>query len=337
MNEEEPVWPFLDAIASVAGTSDITLSSDGRVAVRRRGQLSMDHVPWLRGGWACVHKAIRGGAGQEGPATRVSVSPLGRRYRAAWSRHRRGESFSLRPLSAVVPSADELLLPLSLVDSFTGLRGGLVLVAGPTGSGKTTTVSALLRARADRVGGKFVTLEDPVEHVHADSEMAFFEQRELGGDVSGYAEGLREALHMNPDVIAVQEIRESAAAETALSAALSGHLVVASMHAFSASTTAQRFLAIISPSMEDLGARDALASCLEVVVVQRLLPGYGRMVPVFEIMCLRDGSGRVVAMERLLRQGNWPALRQEIEVGGRLGMLSWEEGIKRRREEGLIP
>ncbi len=337
MSNREHVWDFLEELAQRQGVSDITLSSDGRVAVRCRGQLSMRLAGSLGVEWTGLRSVVLGEAFGEGRRTCVCTSASGRRFRATLSAHRRGESLSLRPLATAVPTADELLLSSSLLDYFSTLRGGLVLIAGPTGSGKTTTVSALLRARAERVGGKFITLEDPVEHVHVDNEGSFFEQRELGRDVASYAEGLREALHMNPDVIAVQEIRESAAAETALSAALSGHLVVASMHAFSASTTPQRFLAVINPGMEDLGARDALASCLEAVVVQRLVPGYERMVPVFEVMLLRDGSGRIAPMERLVRQGNWPGLRQEIEVGGRLGMMAWEDSLKRRRDEGLIP
>lgn len=337
MSSCDLAWNFLCELADAAGTSDITLASDGRVAVRRRGQLSVSQSPWLAEAWAEVRQTLLGISIQSQRSTRVCTAPGGRRYRATWSAHSRGESLSLRPLALVVPTADELLLPATLLDYFVSLRGGLVLVAGPTGSGKTTTVAALLRARAGSVGGKYITLEDPVEHVHSDHETAFFEQRELGRDLVSYAAGVREALHMNPDVIAVQELRETAAAETALSAALSGHLVVASMHAFSASTTPQRFLALINPGMEDLGARDALASCLEAVVVQRLVPGYERMVPVFEIMLLRDGTGRSAAMERLLRQGNWPGLRQEIEVGGRIGMVAWDEALRRRREEGLIP
>ena len=337
MSTEERIWTFLEELAVREGVSDITLSSDGRVALRCRGQISMRRAEWLQEEWSAVRGVVRGeGAGGAG-RTCVSMSNKGRRFRVMLTSHRRGESLALRPLALCIPSADELLLPASLLDYFVTIRGGLVLVAGPTGSGKTTTVSALLRARAERVGGKIVTLEDPVEHVHGDTEGTFFEQRELGCDVASYADGLKEALHMNPDVIAVQEIREASAAETALSAALSGHLVVASMHAFSASTTPQRFLAVINPGMEDLGARDALASSLEAVVVQRLVPGYDRMVPVFEIMLFRDGSGRSAPMERLVRQGNWPGLRQEIEVGGRVGMIAWDEALKRRREEGLIP
>lgn len=337
MNMTEQFWAFIDELTAGGDVSDITLSSDGRVAVRQRGQLVLNKAEWLSAGWAALHGHATSQSTKPGAATWVMNGPGGRRLRTTLSRHRKGASFSLRPLADLIPSPDSLLLPEALLDCFCTLRGGLVLVAGPTGSGKTTTVSALLKARAGRVGGKYVTLEDPVEHNHQDGDAAFFEQRELGRDVCSYAEGLREALHMNPDVIAVQEIREAEAAETALAAALSGHLVVASMHAFSASTTPQRFMAIINPGLEDLGARDALASCLEAVVVQRLVPGYDRMVPVFEILLFRDGTGRSAPMERLVRQGNWPALRQEIEVGGRLGMVSWEESLRRRKDEGLIP
>jgi Tfp pilus assembly pilus retraction ATPase PilT len=89
--------------------------------------------------------------------------------------------------------------------------------------------------------------------------------------------------------------------------------------------------------MEDLGARDALASCLEAVVVQKLVPGYEGLVPLFEVMLFRDRGERLPAMERLVRQGNWIGLRQEMETGRRIGMMLWEDSRRRRVEEGLIP
>jgi twitching motility protein PilT len=331
------VFPFAALLADLCapeGTSDLTLLADGRVGVRRNGRLAVKDIPGLHAAWESLLSEL--GFGREGQ-TLVYADQDARRYRVTLARSSTGQSVAVRPLPVAARSCDELLLPGAFLDYFVGLRSGLVLVAGPTGSGKSTTIASLLDLRGRREGGKYVTLEDPVECLHSGGPHALFEQRELGTCIASYAEGLKQALHMNPDVIAVQEIREQAAAETTLAAALSGHLVVASLHAFSGPTVPQRFLSILDPSMEDAGARDALASCLEAVLVQRLVPGFERMVPVFEIMLFRDGRERIRSMERLVRNGNWAGLRQEIEVGTRLGMTLWEDCLRRRVAEGLVP
>jgi twitching motility protein PilT len=333
-----PLLEFLAEIAGQDGTTDVTLSSTGRVAVRRNTRLSVTTVEALGTLWrqmVAEHFPERGSDLRAG-YTRV-ITGGERRYRATLTAQARGESMAVRPLSAEAKSPEELLLPEGLADYFLGLRGGLFLVGGPTGSGKSTTIASLLGRRRQSSGGKVVTIEDPIEFLYEDNERTIFEQREIGNTVRTYEEGLKEALHMNPDLISVQEIRESAAAETALSAALSGHLVVASIHAFTAPTAPQRYLSIINRTMEDLGARDALASCLEAVVMQRLVPGYEGLVPLFEVMLFREQGERLSSMERLVRQGNWMGLRQEIETGRRLGMLTWEESRRLRVEAGLIP
>lgn len=334
MNAAFPLEPLLEDLCSGPGTSDVTLLSCGRVGIRRNGRLSVSSLGVLTEGWAQIEAAA---CLSHNGQTKVFSSVGGARYRVTLASSMQGRSISVRPLPARPRPPEELLIPDAFTDYFMGLSSGLVLVAGPTGSGKSTSIASLLDARGRRVGGKFVTLEDPVECLHQGGAGALFEQREIGTSVASYGEGLRQALHMNPDVIAVQEVREQAAAETTLSAALSGHLVVASMHAFSAVTTPQRFLSILDPSMEDAGARDALASCLEAVLVQRLVPGFGRMVPVFEILVLRDGVGRLRSLERLIRTAQWSGIRQEIEVGGRLGMMLWEDCLSRRVREGLVP
>jgi len=334
MSEVFPLPALLEELCAPDGTSDITLLSDGRVGVRRNGRLVVKEMLAIRAGWESVLRSL--GFAREGQ-TLVYEGEGGHRYRVTLARSQTGQSVAVRPLPLAARSSDELLLPGAFQDYFLGLRSGLVLVAGPTGSGKSTTIASLLDLRGRREGGKYVTLEDPVECLHQGGPQALFEQRELGACIGSYAEGLKQALHMNPDVISVQEVREQAAAETTLAAALSGHLVVASLHAFSAPTVPQRFLSILDPSMEDAGARDALASCLEAVLVQRLVAGFERMVPVFEIMLFRDGRERIRSMERLVRNANWAGLRQEIEVGARLGMTLWEDCLRTRVAEGLVP
>lgn len=320
-------------------TSDITIWSTGLVSLRTNKAITSREMLGIADSWATMMavefpKVKRDAVG--GHTTTLQLSPQ-MRFRVNWSRNYLGESLAIRPLPQVVPDAETLRLPLFLRDYLLGLKGGIVIIGGPTGSGKSTTIACMLKWIAEARGGKIITIEDPIEFVHKNNARTIFEQRELGTHVMSYADGLKEALHMNPDIIEVQEIREPAAAEVALSAALSGHLVLASMHAYTAATTPQRYLSILNPSMEDIGARDALASCLEAVVLQRLVPGRDGLVPIFEIMTFRDQQmNRLASMERLVRDGKWVALRQEIEVGKQQGMCLWDDSERQRREEGLI-
>lgn len=338
----KPTFPLIDFLREMAerpGTTDITLCADGRVALRQNARIVVSHLDALSDLWkASVGEHFPSEKRRHGQSvTAVFTDLSGRRYRATLTEDYQGESLSVRVLPAKILGANELMLPEGLERYFQNLRGGLFLVGGPTGSGKSTTIASLLQSRAAAVGGKVVTLEDPVEYLHHGSESCVFIQREIGRQVRSYAEGLKDALLMNPDVISVQELREQAAAETALSAALSGHLVVASLHAYTASSVPQRFLSIMNPALDDLGAREAFAACVEGVIVQRLVPGFDGLVPIFEVMLFRSGTERLVSMERLVRQGSWTGLRQEIECGQRHGMLLLEESLRQRAELGLIP
>ncbi len=302
--------------------------------------LSVTRIPALAETWA---QTIAAWLPERPPDRRCGFTtvvrdPKGRRYRVTISANREGEAVSVRPLPRTIVKPEDLRLPSGLKEYFLRLQGGLFLVGGVTGSGKTWTLASLLKARAVEVGGKFITIERPIEFEHEDSEKAVFHQREVGVQAITYAAALEEALQEKPNVLMVQEIRRRDEAETALSAALSGHVVVASIHAYTAPTTPQRFLSIINPNMEDVGARDALASCLEGVVLQRLVPGMQGLVPIFEVMYFRNDHGeRLTQMERLVRQGNWMGLRQEMEVSRRLGMMQWEDSIAQRKQQGLLP
>lgn len=335
-----PIFEFLAEISQQSGTTDVTLKSTGRVAVCRNTTLSVTAIPALADTWRETVQLLlpeRPGDSRSGYTTVVRDAQR-RRYRMTISPNREGEAISVRPLPDAIFTPEELRLPDGMRDYFVRLQGGLFLVGGVTGSGKTWTLASLLKARAADLGGKFITIERPIEFEHQDTDKAVFHQREVGAQAISYAAALEEALQEKPNVLMVQEIRRRDEAETALAAALSGHVVVASIHAYTAPTTAQRFLSIINPNMEDLGARDALASCLEGIVLQRLVRGCEGLVPIFEVLYFRNDRGeRLTQMERLVRQGNWIGLRQEMEVSRRLGMMQWEDSVAQRRHEGLIP
>ncbi|HVU32637.1 MAG TPA: ATPase, T2SS/T4P/T4SS family [Opitutaceae bacterium] len=335
-----PILDLLEQATAQPGTTDATIKSTGTVAVCRNASVSVTNIPALAESWSETVAALlpqRPGDVRQGYTTIVKDANA-RRYRMTISANRQGEAISVRPLPKSIRSPEELRLPDGLKEYFTRLQGGLFLVGGVTGSGKTWTLASLMKARAADAGGKFITIESPIEFEYEDTTTAVFHQREVGVQAVSYSAALEDALQEKPNVLMVQEIRRREEAETVLAAALSGHVVAASIHAYTASTAPQRFLGIVSPNLEDFGARDALASCLEAVVLQRLIPGFEGLVPIFEVLYFRNDRGeRLASLERLVRQGNWVGLRQEMEVSKRFGMLQWEDSLAQRRREGLVP
>jgi twitching motility protein PilT len=193
-------------------------------------------------------------------------------------------AFALRLIPENVPGFAELRLPAG-VRRLAEERHGLIVVTGATGSGKTTTVAAIVdhinRTRSQHI----VTIEDPIEILHADRG-CIVNQRDVGDDTVSYQEGLRRALRQDPDVIVIGELRDEESAQTAISAAESGHLVLTTLHTIDAAETVKRLVDFFPPAKQSL-VRNILAAVLRGVVSQRLLP--------------RIDGGRVVAVEVMVR------------------------------------
>jgi len=222
-------------------------------------------------------------------------------------------SVVLRLVKVRPPKFDELNLDAKTLLQAIESMEGLVLVCGPTGSGKSSTLAALLRHVNETAALHVVTLEDPVEYVYAD-ERSSFSQREVGIDVPSFPMGLRAALRQDPDVILVGEMRDRETFETALHAAETGHLVLSTLHAGTAQQAVQRLFEFFPPEQLSL-ARRAIAASLKAVVVQTLVP---RM----------DGQGVLPAMEvfivdplakRLLADGQFEKVPELIEAGADAG------------------
>jgi twitching motility protein PilT len=202
------------------------------------------------------------------------------RFRVNVYRQRGNISFAFRVIPNDVPSFDKLRMP-SGVRRLAESRQGLILVTGATGSGKTTTLAAIVghinRTRREHI----VTIEDPIEVLH-DDDGCIVNQREVGLDTASFGQALRRALRQDPDVILIGELRDSETAETALQAAESGHLVLSTMHTVDAAETVSRMIEFF-PSIKHNQIRAILAGVLRGVVSQRLLP--------------RVDAGRVAAVE----------------------------------------
>ncbi|RAV03638.1 type IV pili twitching motility protein PilT [Paenibacillus sp. YN15] len=251
------------------------------------------------------------------------------RYRVNVFRQKRNINMAFRVLSTQVPNIDSLSLP-HLVRDLAVKQQGLILVTGPTGSGKSTTLAAIIDYINETQQKHIITLEDPIEYVHQ-SKRCLVAQREIGIDTQSFSNGLRAALRQDPDVILVGEMRDLETIRTAITAAETGHLVLGTLHTPDAPQTVDRIIDVF-PTEQQRQIRIQLASVLIGVFSQRLIPRV-------------DNNGRVMALEVLL---NTPAvanlIRQEkiyqiksiIQTNRQLGMQTMTSSLQQLVAEGYI-
>ena len=327
------------------GASDLLLVPGSPPAVRIDGRLaSLPATPVGAGGveellaahvGARQRRALRddgsvdftlrldgaGAAGSDGEA--------GWRFRVNLHRQRGALAAALRALPRRVPSLEELNLPATLTELVAPTRG-LVLVCGPTGAGKSSTLAALVghlnRTRAAHV----ITIEDPIEYEHA-SQKCLVEQVEVGTDAPSFAAALRAGLRQDPDVILVGEMRDLETVATALTAAETGHLILATLHTNDVVQAVHRIVDVF-PGDQQSQIRQQLALALHAIVSQQLVPR-------------RDRPGRVPAVEVLtatyavrnhIRNQHLHRLYNEVTLGKRHGMVSLEESLARLVRGGVV-
>jgi Tfp pilus assembly pilus retraction ATPase PilT len=341
----ERIIAFILHSAEQPGVTDVSLRQNGRAVVRANTFLKAIPQPWLTNDWIGITALLGNPPWLEKPprlrALRATVDLGGHRFRCTWGQTRSGETVDVRPIPRNIKTPEELKLPGILPETLAALSGGLVLFVGATGAGKSWTMASLIRHRARIRGGKYVLIENPVEFLHEDTDKAEFYQMEVGKDVESYSAALEDVMAQNPDVLVVQELIDRRSAENTLSAALSGHLVMATMHSQEAASVPSRFAGLLEP--EDEGAYKAalyrLSVCLEMVVVMRLMPGHNGLVPVFEVLTMRErpGGQRINKLVTLVAKGDAVGLRNEILMGGsRAGMMTMENSVQGRIDEGLL-
>ncbi|QMT18698.1 type IV pilus twitching motility protein PilT [Planococcus maritimus] len=210
--------------------------------------------------------------------------------------HQRGSiSHAFRTIPTEIPTIADLQMPKTLAN-LAETPQGLILVTGPTGSGKSTTLAAMIRHINENLTKHIITLEDPIEYLHRHGS-SIIDQREVGFDTDSFAAGLRAALRQDPDVVLVGEMRDLETISTAITAAETGHLVMATLHTSSAASTIERIIDVF-PHGQQAQVRTQLAGILKAVVSQRLLP-------------TADGTGRIAATEILI---NNPAVANLIRT-----------------------
>ena len=249
------------------------------------------------------------------------------RVNAYYQREALAAAFRLIPTD--IKSLEELGLPPSLHE-FTTKPRGIVLFTGPTGSGKSTSLAALIdeinRKRTDHI----ITIEDPIEFLH-EHKRCIVNQREIGWDAVGFAEALRGALRQDPDVILLGEMRDLETIATALTAAETGHLVFATLHTQSAPSTIDRIIDVFPAAQQDQ-VRMQLANSLQGIVTQTLLPradGQGR-VCALEVLFLDD------AIRNLIRQGKIEQVYSYMQTGTRRGMQTMEQSLTELVSKRLV-
>ncbi|MEW6615036.1 MAG: PilT/PilU family type 4a pilus ATPase [Thermodesulfobacteriota bacterium] len=252
------------------------------------------------------------------------------RFRVNIFSQRASYSIVMRKLETKIPTIQGLGVP-EIFSKIAQEKNGLILVTGATGSGKTTSLAAMLNNMNESKSIHIITLEDPVEFVHPHKQ-ATFNQRELGGDFDSFASGLRAALRQAPKVILVGEMRDRETVEIGLSAAETGHLVMSTLHTVDAGQTINRIIGMFEQE-EEKQTRIRLADTIRWIVCQRLLPkvGGGR-VAVFEIM----GTNLRVKESILNGESEGKTFYDIISDGDAYGMQTFDADIIKKYEAGLI-
>jgi len=249
------------------------------------------------------------------------------RVNAYYQRAAIGAAFRLIPFS--IKTVDELGLPTVLHDLARKPRG-FVLVTGPTGSGKSTSLAAVVDEINETREEHIMTIEDPIEFLHGHKK-CIVNQREIGSDAQSFAHGLKAALRQDPDVILVGEMRDLETIHTALTAAETGHLVFATLHTQDAPQTIDRIIDVF-PAEQQQQIRVQLSVALQGIITQQLLP-------------TADGAGRIAACEvllatpairNLIREGKTHQIYSSIQTGGQLGMQTMDAALATLVRQGKI-
>jgi twitching motility protein PilT len=255
--------------------------------------------------------------------------PLLGRFRVNVHYQRGSVAAAIRYLSTDIPSFEALGLPATVRD-FATRRNGLVLVTGPAGSGKSTTLAALIHLINTQRACHIITIEDPIEYMHT-NQKSVIEQREVYTDTHSYARALKHVLRQSPDVILIGEMRDLETIETALTAAETGHLVFATLHTIDACQTIDRIIDSF-PADQQNQIRAQLAMCLQGVISQILLPR-------------ADGKGQVVAVEVMkmtpaisasIRTNKTSQIYSSIQTGKAHGMQTRDQALKELVQAGIV-
>lgn len=319
LTEKIPLGNRIIHLAREFSISDFFITPYEQLIYRKNGEMILDSFVYqpehpLEVKPGCIDYAM-----QIGPL-RFRVNKLVTRGRLRWV---------MRLLPNDIPNPQKISLPPQALKAYLEAENGLFLVCGATGSGKSTTIASMIKARAERRKEHIITFEDPIEYVLPTNLPSLITQREMGSDEFDFGQSLRASLRQAPDVIMIGEIRDGETAEIALQAAETGHVVIATMHTSSAAQTVQRFLKLV-PSERMENAMLSFADSMRMILCQQLMydEGRERRFPVHEIMFPYD------SVTGMVRRGDFKRLEHELETGITKGMMNFGHSLQSRENEG---
>ncbi|MBI5246970.1 MAG: type IV pilus twitching motility protein PilT [Elusimicrobia bacterium] len=251
------------------------------------------------------------------------------RFRLNAFRQKNGAGAVFRVISAKIPTPTEIGLMPSITN-LIDLPRGLVLVTGPTGSGKSTTLACLIEEINKKYPKKILTIEDPIEFVYEDKQSVIL-QREVGSTTKSFSEALRHSMRQDPDVILVGELRDLETIQLAISAAETGHLCFATLHTQDAATTVDRMIDVF-PTSQQQQVRVQLSTVLQAVVCQQLLPRLGGGGQV----CAREFMRITTGISNLIREGKSHQIYGAIEAGAKFGMITMDQYLSFLYKQKLL-
>ena len=321
------------------GASDVVFSGGAAAAMRIGGEMQTiegavftdaEITDALGPSWTTVRRDELAQVGNVDLAFEVPHAGRSMRFRVNIFRQLRGVAAAFRPIWDRIPEAAALHLPSEIL-AMGDYPHGLVLVAGPTGAGKSTTLSLVIDHLTRTQAKHIITLEDPIEYLYRRGK-SLVHQREIGVHVESFAGGLRAALRECPDVILVGEMRDLDTITAALTAAETGHLVLSTLHSSSAAQAVDRIIDVF-PQHQQAQIRIQVAEVLRMVVTQRLLPtGDGRSrVPVVEMVRIS------YAFSNLIREKKTHMFASQIQTSQKDGNLPFDLSLSRLVKDGLVP
>lgn len=328
---------FLELVKGgvAARASDVHLASNNRPAYRINGSMRFLDAPVLTSEdvGEMIRQCLTPEKYEEFTRTgdmdaSADLQGCGR-FRVNAMRQTRGVTLVLRVINSATPEIADLHLPQS-IQRILELKEGLVLVTGPTGSGKSTTLAAIIHEYNKTRSSHIITIEDPIEYLHTPIH-CIINQREVGADSVSYARALKAALREDPDIILVGEMRDLESIAIAITAAETGHLVLSTLHTIGAAKTIDRLIDVFPPEQQQQ-IRAQLSLVLKSVVSQRLLPtadSKGR-IAAFEMMFVNS------AVSNLIREGRTANISQTIQTGMNQGMITLDRSIDDLLRRGII-